>query len=346
MQTPTLKILLIKRGAIGDLLMATPLIRQLKIKTSCQLDILVGKSAAVVLANNPYIDKKYLVADEDFSVKGFFRLGRQLCKIRGNYDYVFILDKHWYFNLMAKFLGAVTIGYRRDFISQVLLTKYVVYNEITRYQGLYYLDLLKISMLAHADYSDVALDLIVSDADKRVVEELLLKHKIQDFSIVVNSGGNSAHETGGIRMLPTVKVIELLNVLLEKNQNIVLLGGQNDESNYNEYTTKLNHPSELFNFAGKLTITQSAYMISLADQLYTTDCGVMHVGVAMTLGVKMHVFFGPTNPAHFLPQEYLKNKVAIWGDEDIYTPAYSLRGIKNRATYFTRLNISKFISSV
>lgn len=346
MQTSILKILLIKRGAIGDLLMATPLIRQLKTKLSCQLDILVGKSAAVALENNPYIDKKYLLADEDFSVKGVFRLGLQLLKLRGNYDYVFILDKHWYFNLMAKLLRGISIGYRRDFISRLLLTKYVIYHDITRYHGLYYLDLLEASRLTYANYSDLTLDLIVSDSDKQIVEKLLSKHKIQDFSIVVNSGGNSAHETGGIRMLPGFKVIELLNVLLEKNQKVVLLGGQNDKLNYNEYVAKLNHPCGLFNFAGQLSITQSAYMTSLADQLYTTDCGVMHMGVAMKLAKRMHVFFGPTNPGHFLPAEYLNYKVAIWNDEDIYTPAYSLRGIKNKATYFTRLNVSEFVFSV
>jgi ADP-heptose:LPS heptosyltransferase len=58
-----MKILLIKRGAIGDLLMATPLVRQLKQQLNCPLDIIVGKSASAALILNPYLDKQFILPD-------------------------------------------------------------------------------------------------------------------------------------------------------------------------------------------------------------------------------------------------------------------------------------------
>lgn len=338
MSNNSLKILLIKRGAMGDILMATPLIRQLKTKLNCTLDFLVGKSASIVLKNNPYIDYMHVLADRDLTLKGFFRFSLYLIKMRKRYDYVFILDKHWYFSLQAKLLATVTIGFRRDFLSSLFLNKSVHYYDVTRYQGLYYLDLLQISTLALANYADIALDLLITDNDKLRVQQLLKDYDINQFCIVVNSGGNNSYEKTGIRMLQKKKIIQLLQLLLP-TKTVILLGGRNDTDNYNEYMKELNKFDNLFNFAGLLSIAESAYLISLAEHFYTTDCGVMHMGIAANVVTKMTAFFGPTSPTHFLPQTYLEKSRVIWNDQGIYQPAYQLKGVKNNIKYFTTLDI-------
>ena len=48
-------------------------------------------------------------------------------------------------------MGA-SCGYARDMISNLVLHKSVAYNDINRYQGMYYLDLLSASQLTGANY--------------------------------------------------------------------------------------------------------------------------------------------------------------------------------------------------
>lgn len=344
MKTSNLKILLIKRGAMGDVLMATPLIRQLKLMLNCRIDILIGKLSSEITQDNPYIDQQYILEDNKFKLRGFIHLALYLIKMRGSYEYVFILDKHWYFNLMAKLLGAQTIGFGRDYFSNILLSQAVKYHDVTRYNVLYYLDLLKASRLATPNYNDIKLDLIIKDNDKYIIDKLLIDNNIQNFVVVVNSGGNNGYEKTGIRMLPQTQIIQLLELLLSNEDVVViLLGGTNDDSNYAEYKRVLKQAPRIFNFAGKLKVSESAYLISQADKFYTTDCGAMHMGVAMGIGRKMCAFFGPTNPKHFLSNEYIQNNTAIWSDEPVYDPEYQMRGIKKQIPYFQNLDIKEVL---
>lgn len=350
-----LKILLIKRGALGDMLLATPLIRQLKTKIDCKLDLAIGQTTVGAVKDNSYLDHIFILPDQDFALSGFIRLCKFMLSIRKKYDYIFILDKHWYFNLMAGLAGSMTVGYCRETFSQLILDKTVKYDNVERYHSLYYLDLLQASGLSAPDYNDINLDLKISAADKHFVDQLLREQQLSDYVVVVNSGGNNSHENTGIRMLPLSKIIALLEKLLSAGQKVILLGGKVDYQNYNIYyellkdkvkilkddADKLESKAKcLFNWAGRFSLAQSAYLISKASRFYTTDCGAMHLGVAMHLGNRMTAFFGPTNPAHILPVAYLKNS-ALWQDQNIYDPIYQLYGKLRRhePEYFSSLNI-------
>lgn len=340
-----LKVLLIKRGAIGDLLLATPLIRQLKQKLNCQLDIVVGKAASGALIANPYLDRQIILADADFTIKGMPRLAKALLALRGKYDYVMVLDKHWYFNLIAHLVANKVIGYTRSTWMAFLLTARVMYNDVTRYHALYYLDLLQASGLAIVNYHDIELDLVLSASDKLAVEGFILNYQLKNFVVVVNSGGNNAYEVNGLRMLPKAKVIVLLQNLLEHGKTVVLAGSKVDEEHNQNYIRELNSPVGLINVAGQFNLTASSYLISRSEHFYTTDCGAMHLGVAREIGERMTAFFGPSNPAHILPASYLR-KSAIWLDQQIYSPRYQLDGTQQQLEpeYFGAIDIDSLFN--
>lgn len=339
-----MNILLIKRGAIGDLLMATPLIRQIKQQLPCRLDLLVGKAAAIAVKDNPYLDRVIIVEDKDFRLNSGVRLASTMVSLHGDYDYVFVLDKHWYLNLQAKLVGGKTIGYNRDKISNLLLNKAAIYSDVSRYHCLYYLDLLSASGLCPVNHADITLDLTISQADKVYVNKEINLHNLEQFVVLVNSGGNNAKEVGGARMLPRDKIIALLVRLINSGKKVVLIGGKVDQENYAEYCSQLGQPARLFNWAGRFSLAQSAYLISLSEKFYTTDCGAMHLGVAMQMKERMLAFFGPTNPAHILPKSYLGSS-AIWDDRAIFDPEYQLRGKVpgNDKSYFSTLDMEKLI---
>lgn len=339
-----IKILLIKKGAVGDLLMATPLIRQLKQHLNCQLDILVGSSAAISLDGNINISNKFIVDDELFTIKNSYKFIKYLYALRKNrYDYVLILDKHWYFNLLAKLVGGITIGFERERVSRYLLDYAVPYNDNTKYHGVYYLELLNKINPQLVDYKDTKLDVYINEDNEAKVNNWLKSQNITDFIIVVNSGGNNAFEQNGIRMLPEAKILELLKQLCLNNENIILLGSKIDKTTYDSYITQLVANSQIINAAGQFNLAESTYLFKLAKHSYVTDCGALHLAVAADVGNHLTAIFAPTNPKHVLPFDYLI--MAIWQDEDIYMPRYSLYGAKGiqHKEYFTQLNICDLV---
>lgn len=346
-----MKILLIKRGAMGDILMTTPLIRQLRNKfPDSVIDYCVAKPFLSTLQSNKYINNITSLEDKVFSSKGVIKYIKFIWSIRNKYDYVFILGKNWQLNLLNRLFKGVTIGYAREYISRALLNKYVIYNDVTRYHGLYYLDLLKASGLAFPDYNDLELDLLISDIDKKIVNNKIKKLDLDldKFVIVVNSGGNNGYESGNARMLPNSKVVELLKkLLLNTPYSVVLLGGAVDKANYANYIDQLEddgvflqlEKANIVNLAGEFTLAQSTYFISKAEHFYVTDCGAMHLGVIAKMGHRMTCFFGPTSPLHVLPPDNTFN--VIWNDKAIFDESYPLKGkfVKQKRDFFSNLAI-------
>lgn len=334
------RVLLIKRAALGDILMATPLIRQLKLRVpGIQLDFLVGEQFAGALKHNQYIDSLITLPAETFSLRKIFTLLKFAIGIRGKYDYVFILDKHYYFNFIGRIISKNTVGYVREKISCLFLRYGVKYHDVMRYHGWYYLDLLKASKLALPDYTDYKLDFMVSVMSISYVEELLRKYALSknEFVIIINSGGNNQFESGGIRMLPENKIIQLINNVATK---VVLLGGAVDKINYNNYLN-LSQNTHVYNLAGQLSLEQSAALMTYAHKIYTTDCGAMHIAISQGLFAKMCCFFGPTWPQHVLPPnmaiEYCHPGIELFNKD------YPLRGKLPRARgFFVKLDMDKF----
>ena len=335
-----LKILLIKRGAIGDILMTTPLVRQLRhLLPQAIIDYCVATPFAAVLENNQYLNNVISLDEYVFRAKGIIQYLKFVCKVRKKYDYIFILGKNWRLNLINCLFTGQTIGYAREKVSQWLLNKFVTYNDVYRYHGLYYLDLIAASGLGMPDYTDIKLDLRINNGDRAIVNQQLLQFGLDKFDVVVNSGGNNQYESGGLRMLPDDQIVQLLQVLVNKGRKIILLGGNVDHKNYTEYA-RINSQM-IFNFAGKFNLPQSAYLISLAHHFYTTDCGAMHLGVIADIGDKMTCFFGPTCPSHVLPPS---NKFdVIWNDHDIFIKDYPLQGKVRHGNvlFFNNLDINK-----
>jgi ADP-heptose:LPS heptosyltransferase len=333
------KVLLIKRGAIGDLLMCTPLVRQLS--EFAKVDFLAGKSAGIILKDNKYINKLITVDDKVLTLKGCLKNALILFKLRKQYDYVFVLDKHSYFSVISKILMTKNIGFHRNDIAKYFLSRSVYYYDVNRYQANYYLDLLAVSGLGNTNDEDISLDLVVQDFDVKKIDSFLIARNIKNYVVIVNSGGNNAYEKSGIRMLPQGRILNLIKKELDNDGvTVFLVGGNVDKDNYVKYVEYIGS-DRLINLAGELDLSESACLISKAKHFYTTDCGVMHIGIAMAMQNKMTAFFGPTNPAHILPSKFIQD-IAVWDDKDrsIYDKNYQLFGkINNSEQFFSQTDI-------
>ena len=137
-----MKILLFKIGAIGDTLMTTPLIRQLRNNfPDAQIDYLIGEHSYGVLDANKYLDNIIKFDEKIFFEKYFIKWMKLIFKIRKeSYDVIFVLDKHWIFNLVS-FLFRIKkrIGFDRFGEGKFLTYKVPYFGR--KHEIFYYLDL-------------------------------------------------------------------------------------------------------------------------------------------------------------------------------------------------------------
>ena len=321
-----MKILLLKKGALGDVLLTTPLVRQLRKNfPDSQIDYWVGDISQTALQKNQHLDRSVGFDEKIFTQKNVFKFLRLVNRIKTqHYDVAFVLDKHWVYAL-AVFLARVPrrLGFLRDWLSCIFLTHQIDRRPI-RHEILYYLDLLH--LIGNVDYKDTKIDFSISTNAKSRTNSL-----IKNFVVVVNSGGDNLSEQSQVRKLPDEKFRELLSKL-SAVYKVALIGGENDTKYYQQFTN-----SQIINFAGQLSLEESAALMQRATHIYTTDSGPMHL--AASVNENITAFFGPTNPARKAP--LVSNIKTVWDDQDIYEEAYELCGRVPKSIFFTRLDFEE-----
>ncbi|MBN1645272.1 glycosyltransferase family 9 protein [Candidatus Woesearchaeota archaeon] len=330
-----MKIAVLKSGAIGDILMATPFLRALRKRfPNAIIDFHTGKWSAKAVANNHNLNRVFAYDDSIFHSKKIFSKLRLLKNIKKQkYDVLFILDKAYLAGLFGFATGIKTrIGFNRgkEGFANTINVKYgSLKHEID-----YYLDLARV---VGAKEKSKKIDLFVSKEDIELVDKLT--KGIKNFIGIVPGGAkNPGGAVVGSRRWPKEKFIELINKI-PKKYSILLLGGKSDFE-LNKHILLKCKRKKIFNFAGKTNISQSCELMRRCKLVICSDSGPMHIASAS--GAKVISLFGPTNPARKAP--LTKGSVALWKDEDIYEPDVEIYGKnpKNR-DYFKRLSVEEVL---
>ncbi|MDP0505593.1 MAG: glycosyltransferase family 9 protein [Fusobacterium sp. JB019] len=277
-----MKILIIRLSSIGDIILTTPILKQLKIKyPNITIDFLVMKNFKESISELPYIDN-LIVFDKNKhdSLKNLIHFGKELSK--NNYDYVF--DLH---NKLRSFI-----------ISKNINSKVLIYPKRKLWKSI----LVKLRIIKyHAD------DTIIKNYFKPF-HFLDLKYDYEDltFSFSKNDLKNVSKYSSCFVMAPgasketkkwTIEGFGMLaKMLYEKYQiKTILIGGNVDSSR----CKKINEISEnnCINLAGKLSLKESGALLSVSKLLITNDSGPFHI----SRGVKCptYAIFGPTDPGMF-----------------------------------------------
>ncbi len=309
------KILIFKLGLLGDVLMTTPFVRQLRrIYPDAEIQFWVGDSYRVALDGNPHLSSVVGFDEQMFfrhNIRQVYRLWRKLKKER--FTVAFLLGKNWIFNALAKSLGIPRrIGFVREPISRFFLTEAVRYSDI-RHEIYYYLDLL--SFCGNPDFSDTKMEVTYPPDTDQVADRILSKRRLDQFVGVINSGGNNAGETQFVKRLPDEFFEKLVNVLCRK-QTVVLLGNRADGAHYSRFK----FPANLQNLGGALSFHESLAVMKRATRIFTADCGGMHMAAAVN--DRLTTFFGPTHPERTGP--LLPEVEVVWPNRDRYSPEYNL----------------------
>lgn len=303
------KILIIRTGAIGDVVHTTGLFHSIKkAYPDVEIHYLTCSTVEFFLNEDSAISKVFTI-DPKFKMfsSTTFDFAKELKKEK--YDLVINLQP----SLKVKFLTFLA-GIRKEYIYKKNFKKHAVTN------------FWETGLKAFPNMQEEKhLNIYLPNVAKQNAEELLKGYK-RPF-IIINAGGVFSKRQG--RTYPLEKWIELGNKLQAKYNGTIILNGAKEDK---EFLAPLYSIKGSVNFIGELSLADSCAVISKADLMISGDSGPLHIATA--LGVKSIGLYGsmPANrtgcysnginivsPKECVPCNRRKCKF-IKGTDKIYTP--------------------------
>lgn len=250
-----MKFLVIRFSSIGDIVLTTPVIRVLKKQfPNSEIHYVTKQSNALLVNNNPYIDKVYLLEDN---------LRNLINKLKQeNYDFVIDLHRN-----LRSLIIKISLGRKSFSFSKLNFKKWLLVNfKKDRLPNIHIVDrYLNTLREFKVENDNDGLDFFIPDN----VNVSRISHINKPYVVLV-LGAN--HYT---KRIPLDKLIYLSNSI---DKQIIALGG-NTESNIGERLS-IESPNVL-NLCGKLDIYQSARVLQNASLVVTGDTGLMHISSAL-----------------------------------------------------------------
>lgn len=257
MQKEKAKILVIRLGAIGDVVHTTNAFRAIKKKyPDTEIHYMTTKTQACFLENDEDIHKVWVVEKNDFKFGKVFNLARSV-KLE-KFDFVLNMQP----NFKTRFMSFLA-GIKKQAIYKKSFKMHAVDNF---YQ------------VAKKYYKDIELPekmrLFLSNEAKQYAKNELQScaHPIVAF----NAGGIISPRQG--RTYPVEKWLQLGEKINEKFGGTVILTGTRDDY---EFLKPLQSLPNVKSYIGKTTLEQNAAIIGQCDLMISGDSGPLHIATAL-----------------------------------------------------------------
>jgi len=260
------KILIIRLGAIGDVVHTTNTYRAIKNSFSeVKIHYLTTGTQACFLENDPDIEKVWIVSKEDIKLGKSQALARLLKQEK--YDLVINLQP----NFKTRFLVFLS-GIKNQLIYKKSFKMHAVENFFQTAQKHF-------KTLSLPD----EMKLFISDEANAYANEQL--SSLPRPLIAFNAGGIISPRQG--RTYPVEKWIELGKLVNEKFGGTIILTGVKEDEKL--LSALIEQPSTV-SFIGKTSIEQNAAIIGACDIMVSGDSGPLHI--ASALGVPSIGLYG------------------------------------------------------
>jgi len=288
------RILVVRRGGLGDVLMATPLLRGLREHfPSARVFVLASKQAVAGLNECPWVDR---ILEVPTSKKEWLTLLRKLRKER--IDTAFILHRFFAASLLTVLAG---IPQRLGFEWKdhgFALTGSIRFTP-TRSQTLQIGQLLT---LVGKPAADAGMEFAVSEDAIRCARELLEGWGYDAAKSLVGihpGGGETAGSSEPAKRWLPERFGRLADLLVQRGVvQVVMLQGPGDEP-FVEEALK-NMKGRALGVAAGLPLGVFAALMRECDLVVANDSGPMHIAAAQKVPVV--AIIGPTHPAYTPPR--------------------------------------------
>jgi len=290
------RILIIKLRGIGDVVLSTIVIRNIKLRfPDARIDFLTEKPGKLALTGIEEINDILLLDRNSFIEKA-----KLVFHIRKNkYDLILDLFSNPTTAIITFLSGS---GLRAGFPYRGRKYAYNLSGPSDREK--YHSAELNLKMLEEIKIPVTSKELLfsLSAEEKAFAEEYFYKSGISGkrvIGILPSGGWNS-------KKCPPDKFAELASAVYNKyDAELLILWGPGDLNDAKEIRSALNVKTH---FAPESSIKEMAALTALCDCVIANDSGPMHISAA--LGIPTLALFGPTNPALQGPYG-IKNETAI-----------------------------------
>ena len=273
------RILIIQTAFLGDVILATPVISELKrLYPQAEIDMLVKKGNESLLKNNPHLN--YLITFDKSGGK-YGAMRRLIRQFRARkYDLVINLHRFGSSGILTALSGAKKkYGFKKNPFSFSYSKKF----EHTIGDGTHEVER-NLSIIK--EFGAVQTKRPELYPTREQFERIRDYHKETYFCFAPAS-------VWFTKQLPKEKWIELIRKKSEEGR-IILLGGKDDRELCEEIISG-SHVENALNLAGELNLLESAALMSKAKRNYVNDSGPLHLASAMNAPVT--AFFCSTVPA-------------------------------------------------
>ncbi|HKP31294.1 MAG TPA: glycosyltransferase family 9 protein [Chitinophagaceae bacterium] len=293
-----MKFLIIRFSSIGDIVLTTPVIRNLKTQiATAEVHYLTKKSFSSILSSNPYIDKLHLM-DDDLD---------QVTENLKQEDFDYVIDLHHNIRTLKvkKALNKKTFSFNKLNIEKWLYVNFK-WNVMP---DLHIVDrYMKTLKSFGVENDEKGLDYFIPENEHVKEEDIPTTHLAGYVALVI--GG--AH---GTKKYPVHKWKEFC----EKFQHpVMLLGGKEDQAQ-GEVISALD-TFKIYNACGKFSINESADLVRRSKMIVTNDTGLMHVAAAFNKPVIS--LWGNTVPEFGMYPYY--------GNKDVVNSEFEIRKLSCR----------------
>lgn len=281
----SLKVLVIRFSALGDLILITPVLRVLKTQLNAEVHIITKEAFGSLLTPNPYVDRVWTIGTE---------LSASIKKLKAEkFDHLVDLHKNLRSLRIRLALWHVPVtGYQKANWAKWLM----VHFKIDRLPDNHVVDrYLKAVARLGALPDGRGLDIFLAN-DQEV--------NLSGLGLAVN--GYTALVIGAAHFTKRMPPDKLQEVIARLPGKVVLIGGPAEMETGNRLAQS--DPDRIINTCGRYDLQGSASLVHQAHSVIAHDTGFMHIAAALRKPV-VAIFGGTLAEYGFWPY-YGKEKVA------------------------------------
>ncbi|NPA55394.1 MAG: putative lipopolysaccharide heptosyltransferase III [Epsilonproteobacteria bacterium] len=279
-----MKILVIKFRNIGDVLLTTPLIKNLKLNyPAAQIDVVVNKGTEAMLYNNPNITDIYTYDRTYYKslpkIKRFFKELKFIRQFK-DYDIVINTTEGDRGAFIAKFSNAkIKIGYpvkknlylKNAFTRNLKMDwdKHIIQNNLDAIQAL------------HQPIHQKQVEIFWSKDDQQRVDALNMGEFVHIHPV----------SRWLFKCIDDELMAKIIDFVSQKYQVVITASNDTKEKQKVANILALTE-SKPINLSGELSLSEVAYLSSKAKLFIGVDTAIMHIAAAVNTPVV--AFFGPS----------------------------------------------------
>lgn len=253
-----IKFLILRLSSIGDIVLTTPVVRNLKQQVeNAEIHYLTKPQFKSILENNPYIDKVHILK------KSFRETVTEL--LYEHYDYIIDLHSNVRTLRFKNRLKIISFSFHKLNWEKWLLVNFKKNKMPDVHIVDRYMETLKVFDVVN---DQKGLDYFISEKDEVDLSSISQELKNGYIGVVVGAFHNT-------KKLTPEKLISICKML---DKPVLLLGGPENKEEAEKIKNAVGE--KCYNTCGNYNINQSASLVKQANVILTPDTGLMHIASA------------------------------------------------------------------